>query len=253
IPTRLGSSVSSDGILQTDEDPGPLRLADTLTATHGDAYGQSSATASTLGSRLALVDAAGNDADSYPTGGVVYVQLEDHNANNPGQFDVVMGNISSSIGDVETVYLQETGKNTALFTSTVGLHDSATPIPTSGLLEAQAGSNISVDYTEVGGGYAYDNAQITANAVEFFGEAGLPTSELLENTVARVRAVSVADNADPGTPETIAVAVDSFYAADAESLVLTETGADTGVFEGQIALLFIDPPSSAGIPGNGVL
>ncbi len=253
ILTRLGSAVPGDGFLQTDQDPNPPELPDVLTATHVDAYSQSSATATTIGSRLAFVDAAGNDVSTYATGGRIYLRLEDQNANIPSQFDVQTVRVSSSLGDTEDVYMQETGNDTGIFLGYMELEDSSSPFSYDSWLQALAGSDLIAGYNEVGGGFNADYATVTATSVEFFDEAGLPTSELLENTVARIRVVSVADNSDPGTPETISISVTSFYAADSESLVLSETAADSGIFEGQIDLQFIDPPTQSGTPGNGIV
>src|SRR3954466_3689738 len=65
-----------------------------------------------------------------------------------------------------------------------------------------------------------------------------------------MRVVSPADNHSSATVETLTVQVTSRYKRDLETVTLTETGPDTGVFEGSIPLVYTQ---SNAIHGNGVL
>ena len=251
IPTAFGINQSGNGVLET-QGSGPPDT-DTLTATHLDGSGQSSATAETLGSRLVFVDAAGNAVVSYPTGGTAFVRVEEASANDPTRFDFVNVSLFSGIGDNEDIVLQETGKDTGVYLGSISLADNPTPDSFNGTLEAQAGGEISASFNEPGGGSSFTTAAIVANAIEIIDAAGLPVSELLENTSVRVRVTSTLDNSNASAAEMLPIDLDSIYGGDAESLVLTETGADTGVFEGEMALLFIDPFSGTPNVGDGVL
>ncbi|MEM7350688.1 MAG: hypothetical protein AAF657_07780, partial [Acidobacteriota bacterium] len=253
MPTQRGPSQAGDGVLDTSENISAPDDRDTLFATYSDFFGDSTATARTIGSRIAFLDAAGNATDTYATGGTAYLRVEDQNLNNPGVLEGLNVSLFSSVGDNLDFFLLETEKSSGIYEAAIDLLDSATPETFNGSLETQGEGNISASYTEGSGFSSFTDADITANAVEFFDEAGLPTSELLESHVARVRVTSTGDNLDSFAAETVSVTLSSLYAADSESLVLTETGADTGVFEGTIATQWIDPPVQAGIPGNGVL
>src|SRR5262249_51140173 len=93
------------------------------------------------------------------------------------------------------------------------------------------------------------HAHIDAAAVEFIDEAGAKTVEILENGTAHVRGFSLQDNLNPAAADSIVVQLRSPYGNDQENLTLTETGPDTGVFEGAIRLLFNGVPAG----GNGTL
>ncbi|MFY9820238.1 MAG: hypothetical protein WAM82_02580, partial [Thermoanaerobaculia bacterium] len=91
-------------------------------------------------------------------------------------------------------------------------------------------------------------AGASAQTLTFVDAAGGPTVEVLENGTARLRVVSAPDNTDPFATEQVTVQLQTQYAGDQELLTLTETGADTGVFEGSIQLSLVP-----GIGGNGTL
>ena len=64
-----------------------------------------------------------------------------------------------------------------------------------------------------------------------------------------MRVISPDHNSNPSQVDGLMVQVRSFHAGDQEDLPLTETGADTGVFEGSIRLSF----NFSGSPGNNLL
>ena len=251
--TRLGNATPGDGYLDTNENPAALERLDTLTASYSDPFGQSFATARTIGSRMVFIDSAGNETAAYATGSMAYVRVEDQNANDPGLGEAVMVRLSSNVGDDLDVYLLETGKATGIFEGSLQLNDNPSPDSFNGSLETQAGGDIYASYSEAAGSSSSASAVITGTAVEFIDAAGVPTSELLESHVARVRVTSLGDNVDPGTSDSLTVSLDALYTADSESLLLQETGGNTNVFEGEIALSFVDPSTGTGTPGNGVV
>ena len=84
--------------------------------------------------------------------------------------------------------------------------------------------------------------------IVFIDETGNPTTELLEGGLVWVRVVGASSNLDPNQAETLTVSLQTRYAGDQETLQLTETGPDTGVFEGSIPTEF-----NSGTPGDGRL
>ncbi|MCP3961800.1 MAG: hypothetical protein GY719_28490, partial [bacterium] len=252
MDTLFGTATPGDGVLDTNEDHNLPFWWDTFVATHATVTGDSIASVRAIGSRLAFIDAAGNPASSYATGGTAYLRLEEQNANDPAVLEAIMVHLYSGGDDLDT-YLWETSKESGVFEGPIDLLDSPFPEMYNGQLETQAGSGIHASYTEAAGGTSYASADITGVGIELIDDAGLPTSELLESASARVRVTSVGDNANPSSIETVSVSLGSLYGADSESLVLTELGVSAGVFEGVIAMAFIDPFSETSTPGDGVL
>ncbi|MCP3912893.1 MAG: hypothetical protein GY713_18300, partial [Actinomycetia bacterium] len=117
MDTLFGTATSFDGVLDTNEDHQQPFWWDVFFATYTDAYGQSSASARAIGSRVAFIDSAGQPASSYATGGTAWVRVEDQNANDPAVLEAVMLNLSSDTGDNFDHYLWETGKSTGIFSA----------------------------------------------------------------------------------------------------------------------------------------
>ncbi|MCP4659763.1 MAG: hypothetical protein GY856_30540 [bacterium] len=246
IPLSVDPASASDGILQTTELSGPPHQDDVLTATYNDAYGgTSNTTATTRGSESWFIDAFGAVVSVYATGSTVYVRIEDHNFNTDGVFDTVDVTVSSlATGDSEPLTLWETGKSTAIYEGSLALEDGGGPSPSDGRLQAIGGEQIEVVHLDWFG-FTQSSARATLEVatIEFIDENGVPTTEVMESDWARIRVVSPQANADQFTAETVAVDLTTLYAADFETVTLTETGSDTGVFEGAIRV--------AGSPGSG--
>jgi hypothetical protein len=247
IDLRRQPAQPNNGFLESSEAAGPPHEFDTLTASHIDAAGTSTATAATLNWRIAFIDAFGTPADSFAVGSRAYVRVEQPGANNPGMFDRVYVRVTSAPGDEEYLELLETGKNTGRFEGSVALDGMNSVISNDGSLQVQVGGSIEavrdVGYTE-----APARAVIDYIGLEFIDEAGRPTGEALENGAARLRVFSQSNNFNPGTADTLTLSVRSRFAGDLESVTLTETGMNTSVFEGSIGLRF-NPAQ----PGNGTL
>ncbi|HWN45613.1 MAG TPA: hypothetical protein VNW71_25545, partial [Thermoanaerobaculia bacterium] len=248
IRLRFGAGQPFDGWLETSQEPGPPPITfDTLRAIYTTPGGTSTATATTLSSRTLFTDAFGKVVSSYARGATVYLRVEDANVNqHSGSFDLAEVTLRSESGDVELVQLVETGRNTSLFEGSIRLSDTGSS--GDGELQAAVGSEIEAEHLNPHLGSSKAYAVIDSVGIEFIDEAGRPTSEVLENGTARLRVTSADANSDPGTADTLDVDVRSRFAGDREFAQLTETGADTGLFEGTIDLNFA-PASQA----NGIL
>ncbi len=247
---KAGAGTPGNGVLETGEQTGPVHAFDTLHASYTDsAGGANSATASTLGYRVWFLDAYGNVVTSYPQGTRAYVRIEWHDFTNPNAVDSLSVRLQSAAGDLEAIQATETGRDTGIFEGSIPLDSTGAVSAGDGRLQASPGNWVSADRDGAAAPMpAY--AQVESASIQFIDDAGRPTAEVLTYGAARVRVVSPADNHSSTAVETVIVQVSSRYKLDVEGVTLTETGPDTGVFEGSITLVFTQ---SNAIPGNGVL
>ncbi len=248
IPTRFGPVLPNSGSIEPGEDAGPPHAFDTIHASYTAANngGVSTATVGTQNFRLWLIDAYGQVTSHYAERSRVYVRVEDHRDDDPGAIDRAFVVVTSTSGDREPLELVETGPATGIYEGSLPLDSSGT-VAQDGLLQAGPGAGISAERDS---GFTADppHAQVDALSVAFVDEAGRPTSELLEGGLVRVRVVFAGANSDPGQVETLGLDLHTRFAGDQENVQLTETGADTGVFEGTIGSAF-----NSSAPGDGTL
>ena len=185
---------------------------------------------------------------TYAQGSRVYVRLENHNFNDPAQFDRLGVTVRTSRGDEEPLLLLETGKTTGIYEGSLDLDGVNPPSLGDGRLQAGPGDELDARF-EPEFNASPAKARVEFATITFIDEAGVPTVELLENGTARVRVISPDHNSNPGQADGLLVQLRSFYAGDQEDLPLTETGPDTGVFEGSIRLSF----NFSAVQGNGEL
>ena len=237
-----------NGTLETAQDFGPPHQFDTLRASLFLSPDEVlTASASTINARLWFVDAFGAVTATYPQGSRVYLRVAEATSNqDPTRFDLTFVTVRSGTGDEEHLVLAETGKNTGVFEGFIDLDGTGSPTPGDNLLQAGPGTEITLER----GSYTAEPARATIDfaGVGFVDEAGRPTVQVLENGTARVRVFSTDHNQNHFGADTATVAIETRYSHDREDLTLTETGADTSVFEGSIGLSF-----NPGLPGNGFL
>jgi hypothetical protein len=249
IQIARGAAAPGDFVLQTGEETAPIHVFDTLTVSYTDASGgTTTATASTLGYRIWFIDAYGNVVNAYPKDTPVYVRIERHNGTNPDAIDPLIVQVLSETGDDELIQAFETGKDTGIFEGSVQL-TSGTASVRDGWLQAPPGTGITADRFGAAAPMPA-RARIETASVRFIDDAGRPTSEILQYGTARVRVVSPADNHSSTAIETVTAQVRSLYELDVETVTLTETGRDTGIFEGSIHVVY---SQSNALPGNGEL
>ncbi|HEY3567701.1 MAG TPA: Ig-like domain-containing protein [Thermoanaerobaculia bacterium] len=249
IATRRGPGLADNGLLETTEAGPPYRF-DTVRVTYGS--GESADAVPTLGSLTSFRDGLGNEVSAYAAGAPVTVRVEDHNFNNPAAIDSVQATVQSlSTGDAESLTLYETGRDTGLFEATVPTAGNAAPGLNDGRLQVGPGETIQAMHVDAFPQLASGAlARIDVLSIQFLDETGKPTTELLEGGVVRVRVVSSSYNGSPSQVETLGITLQTRYAGDQENLQLTETGPDTGIFEGTIRSAFAYPST---IPGDGTL
>ncbi|HTG35181.1 MAG TPA: Ig-like domain-containing protein [Thermoanaerobaculia bacterium] len=243
-----GPVVPNNGVLETGVASGPPVHYDTLTASYTDsAAAVQAASAMTLGYRTWFLDSLGAVVDSYLQGARVYVRLEDHNNNNPTSINFLYVDVGSSLGDQEIFRVYETGLATGIYEGSIPL-DGGAAAPGDDRLQAQGGDEITVD--RLGPWFpAPAHAVIDSASIEFVDGAGLATSEVVVNGTARLRVASPQANVNSGAAETLIAQLSTLHLGDQETVLLSETGPNTGLFEGSIRLRF----GFAANPQDGML
>ncbi len=232
-----GFPTSANDTLEIGEEQGPPHRFDTLTARwFPSPLEELTATATTLNYRIWFIDAFGQVVNAYAQGTRVYVRVEDHRFNNPSMYDRTYARVNSSSGDQVYIELLETGRDTGIFEGSAAL-DSVNPPSGDTILQAGLGAAITAVLDSPDFAASPAQATIEFAALEFIDEAGEPTATVLEDGPARVRLYNAQSNSGPAV-DTAQVEILSQYGNDREFVTLTETGGNTGVFEGSVRLLY---------------
>src|SRR6185295_11037514 len=210
--------------------------------------GPYTATAHTLASRVIFIDGFGRATSSFPIGGVVGVRVMEPAHNFDAQQKETTFIQLQVPGDQENVTLQETGFNTGIFEGTIS-SDRGGAQPNDGRLEGQAGQTIFATYQNVTTpNPTLAQALFAGGQILFVDHTGQPAGVYLVGTRARVRVEDHGADVRSFAVDTVIAGVTTELAGDVENLTLTETGPNTGIFEGEIDLR--DGPA---LSGNGLL
>lgn len=195
---------------------------------------------------IEFTDSSMNQVSFYTIGSNIYVYVKDPRANTDNDTiqTIVVTVTNTNTGDDEVMTLYETGPSTGIFTNkstgtqlittnSDGIYNNS---DNSGSLEVVSGDTIYVSYTNSQSFTVTDSADIigTCDAyIQFTRANGLPTNEFMlrsdPNTSDRlyVTVFSYSANQQPNVIETIQVTLSGM---DSQTLTLTETGPNTGVF-----------------------
>jgi hypothetical protein len=258
FPTSTTVGTSGDGILQTL--PG-----DSLSALHDVVFDWSAwsvDTAAVVRRSIDFVDAQGAPVDVYLQDGTVFVRAVDVGANvDPAQPDVLTVTVAdeqdsgSSVVpyDSEALTLAETGPSTSVFTGSIELQttDFAHPNPSSndGVLQTSNNAPPYAGYDTLRvflDGIA-DKASLADSFLRFVDAQGEDASFYALGDTVHVRLDRQKIN-DPSSVDVTFIRLRSITTGDDFEFILTETGADTGVFLGSI-------PTGGGpeVFGDGIL
>ncbi|HEX3131917.1 MAG TPA: hypothetical protein VH394_31555, partial [Thermoanaerobaculia bacterium] len=255
LPTAfnfINPTVVANGRLETGENPGPPHQFDTIMLSYNGPAGASSDTATTYGSETLFVDEWGNDTEVYAVGTTVFIRVIDYNYDQSGALDLIPVTLfGHTRGDYETVNLIETGNHTGVFEGSLPIQYGFYNVSTyDNWLEADPGETIEVQHTDVMGQTASADLAVIRNAdIHFFDEQGRPTHEVMEGGYASIRLYNFPGNNSNYDVDTTFVMVRSLLTGDAEFVTVTETGRNTGIFEGTVHLVF----SPSLTYGNGTL
>jgi|GEM_PF-2805912 len=143
---------------------------------------------------------------------------------------------NNATGEIETVTLNETGINTGIFSGTLGSTNNSTAgANNSGDLNVASGNTVTATYTDAltATGAVNQSATDTKTAT-----AGITGTVTLSNIVAgQPTTVTVTDldlNTNGATAQTISVQVKNNATGEIETVTLTETGINTGIFSGTL-------------------
>jgi len=194
------------------------------------------------------------DLDAYPEDATIYVETTDLDENqDSGVAETVDVTVTVNPGggpdDLETVTLTETGVDTGVFQGSIGSSSAGGGANEDGTLQAVASDGLQADYTDADDptDTSSDTALVLSASTTRFTDATfvVDMDAYPENSTIYVETTDVDENQDSGVAETVDVTVTVNLGGgpdDVETVTLTETGVDTGVFQGSI------PSSSVG-PG----
>jgi hypothetical protein len=247
IPLVDGYRSPGNGLLEVSRGTFPVNHPDTVTAESNGA----SASAITVPILLEFVDDQGEPIDSAPAGATVRVRAVSPRANtSPSAPDIFYPLLRSfQGGDMEYVTLVETGPNTSIFTGTVPSRRTTEPGDPNGLLTVRARDTVEMSYDPPNYPYPTDADQVADHLiivpvqVELLNDQGQRVSTYLYGETVHLRVSDADANTDAFTAETVTVDVQTWRRSDnrpdLETVSLTETGTDTGVFTGSLSTFVI--------------
>jgi hypothetical protein len=232
---------AGDGILMAG-------AGDTLTATYVDPLGTPetvAATATTV--RRATSAAITVDQPTYNQSETVTITLTDTDRNrHPRLADTVLVTLYDlTTTDSETVLLTETTETSGVFTGQMPLTKLGLPTVNNGILLVQVGDTITADYRD-----AYDVADTATETALITVEPTVSSIVLDRSTyqAAQRVVITVTDfdrNLNALVADTLLVQTWSSKTLDAETVVLTETAAASGIFSNAPGLRLSDTVGAA--------
>ncbi len=228
---------SADGFLEVTESPGPPHQLDTIRATLDTCSVAPCPTdaAAMIASSIRFLDSQEFDTPAFAVGDTMTLEVTDFTSTG-----MTTATLVSQSGDAETIDLLQDYAHAGVFRGSI-LSEEGPAVPGDGQLQVQEPDTITASRLDpLGLSSATDTAQVGAASVEFIDRFGNPTDVQFEGGWARVRVTQPSANLSPGTADTLyatlqTVRVDGTV-RDSETVQLTETGPDTGIFTGQIKL-----------------
>ncbi len=247
VDTTFGTTpgTDDDGTINTQE-------GDTVTVTYDDVFdaeGSDPAPVTDTDVVQGGVTGTVDITDFSVPGDTLDVVVEDNDLNEDPlvaeTIEVVV--VNDVTGESETITLTETGPDTGVFEGTVDTTFGTTPgTDDDGTFNTQAGDTVTVTYDDVFDAEGSDPAPVTDTDVVQGGVTG--TVDITDFSVpGDTLDVVVEDNdlnEDPLVAETIEVVVVNDVTGESETITLTETGPDTGVFEGTVDTTFGTTPGT---------
>jgi len=176
---------------------------------------------------------------SINPGDELTITVEDADLNTDGGIaETVNVEVDNSTnGENETVMLTETGNDTGIFSGTLSTSfgESAGTDDDSDLT-VKAGDDVDVTYTDVDpSGTITDDVTITGGTT---GTIAISESSINAGESITITVTDADLNEDPTLAETVNVELDNGNNSENETVILTETDTDTGVFSGTLATAF---------------
>ncbi len=247
---------AQDGLFQVTENAGPPLQRDTIRAFFESCSAPPCPTDAVpmIGSTIRLADSAWVDVDHAVPGGSLYIEVKDYGA---PYWAPVTATVVSQSGDSETVSLppdfSDPYDTLNVFRQSIDV-ELGPAVPGDGVLQVQDLDTITASHPDpLGLSSSTDSAVVDTRPVRFLDRFGNPAEYQFEDSPVRVRAVHPDGNTDPGAADAVTATLLTKdiegNTRDTETLQLTETGPDTGVFTGQIQHMTY----YQAYPGNGWL
>lgn len=260
-PLRLfgGSSPSANNLTQNG---GDLLGASDLYTGFSDVFTPLGITATTGVARFIDGVATGNTVTTAGPGDTLLLRVDDFDMNaNNASIDRITVIVRTQGGDTESVTLVETGVNTGVFIGALPTAASfAAAVPGDGTLQSPGAETVTLLYTDPVDATGKTNQPRTAvltftvvtgvtGSVRFVDDlaGGGDATTILPGEFIHVRIDDADLNRNAAAVETVVATVNS-SSGDTESVTLTETGANTGVFTVRLAT-----STAAGALNDGTL
>jgi len=243
VPVIWSYASPGDGYLEA-------AAGETLRVDHADENGYtfSRAEAAVVRSAVRFVDAQGRTMPVLLEKGTARVRVTD--LMSSGQPDPPAAGVSARLtADSEPLSLAEILGSSFVFEGSVPMTD-AYSAPGDGILAtARIATPVHETDTVTASSNGATAEALTAPAIlEFVDDQGEPQTVAAVGATLRVRAVSALANSSPSYPNSLLAVIGSYFGQYSQYLVLTETGADTGIFEGTVQTV-----TGPGYPGPGEL
>jgi uncharacterized repeat protein (TIGR01451 family) len=173
-------------------------------------------------------------------GNAVTLTLTDRNLNtNPVTVQTVnLTTVNSVTGESETRTYTETGANTGIFTASVAtVFGLAAGTNNDGTFNVKAGDTLVTTYNDAltaTGGAATVTATTTVVSAGVSGTIGA-TATILPTQAITITVTDSDLNTNPATTQTTTVTVNNPTTGESETVTLTETGVNTGIFSGTLS------------------
>lgn len=252
VDTEFGdvAGTDNDGIFNT-------QAGDTVTVTYDDELDSNgnnpdpiTDTDNVLGGVTGVVDIT----DTSVPGDTLDISVTDNDLNQDinviETIEVIV--INDNTGESEIITLTETGADTGVFEGTVEtVSGIMAGTDNDGVFNTQAGDTVTVTYDDILDVTGSDPAPISDSNTVFGGVTG--TVDITNLSIpGDTLDIVVTDNdlnQDANSIETIEVVVINDVTGESETITLTETGVDTGVFTGTVDTVYGE---TAGTDNDGI-
>lgn len=231
---------SQDGRLSTYRSYGLPAHPDIVTGLYETlSSGTVEVRAETAAARFSFVDAQGNETVSLPAGAPLRLRLRypalDASPEIPDQLAVMIEAVES--GDTEQLPLVETGPDTRIFEATLSPRVGYAS-PYDGTVQTLVDDTVTAEHLFNWSLRLRTAARVRPLVLEFTDATGAPVDGYAIHQRIHVRAFDILANTSPAAPDLISAAIQAHRptdgASDRETVSLTETGPNTGVFAGWI-------------------
>lgn len=240
IQLATDDTPSQDGRLTTYRSYGLPAHPDIVTGLYETlSSGTVKVRAETATAHFSFVDEQGNETVSLPAGAPLRLRLRypalEASAEIPDQLAVTVEAVKS--GDTEQFLLVETGPDTKIFEIALSPNIGFAS-PYDGTVQTLADDTVTAEHLFNWSLHLRTAARVLPLVLEFTDATGAPVDSYAIHQRIHVRAFDILANTSPAAPDLLSAEIQAHRptdgASDLETVSLTETGPNTGVFTGWI-------------------